>query len=105
MALSVQVSNYKPYDRQLAFHLSPAKFRLFGGARGPGKSRSLLEEAFMVCLTEPDAKGGRKYRKDAQGIHAIILRTSLTDLEDSIISKFREQEHTGICWGQMGAKF
>ena len=83
-------SDYNPFPRQIAFHTDPHKFILFGGARGPGKSRALLEEAIRVCVAIPDGKGGSIPIKDGKDIQVIILRTSLIDLEDSIISKFRQ---------------
>lgn len=81
-----------PFEKQREFHSNGAKFRLFGGARGPGKSRAILEEAISTCLFKPDGKGGSTYRDDARGLNAIILRTSLTDLEGSVISKFKESD-------------
>ena len=36
---------YAPFAKQCDFHKSPAKYRLFGGAAGPGKSMALLMEA------------------------------------------------------------
>ena len=36
---------YEPFPRQNEFHLSKAKYRLFGGAAGPGKTKALLWEA------------------------------------------------------------
>ncbi len=36
---------YTPFPRQKEFHESPAKYRLFGGAAGPGKTKALLWEA------------------------------------------------------------
>src|SRR3990172_9597653 len=32
---------YTPFPRQKEFHESPAKYRLFGGAAGPGKTKAL----------------------------------------------------------------
>ena len=46
----VEVETYKPFPRQRAFHSSPAKYRLFGGAAGPGKSRAILEEAHTQAI-------------------------------------------------------
>jgi phage terminase large subunit len=52
----------------------------------------LLEEAISVCTQIPDGKGGALPIPAGQGqdIQTIILRTSLIDLEDSVISKFRQ---------------
>jgi hypothetical protein len=33
---------YEPFPRQKEFHDSAAKYRLFGGAAGPGKTKALL---------------------------------------------------------------
>jgi hypothetical protein len=38
---------YLPFKRQTEFHKSKAKYRLFGGAAGPGKSKALLWEAIQ----------------------------------------------------------
>ena len=38
---------YAPFAKQCDFHKSPAKYRLFGGAAGPGKSKALLMEAML----------------------------------------------------------
>ena len=38
---------YDPFPKQQEFHASPAKYRLFGGAAGPGKSKALLMEAIL----------------------------------------------------------
>ena len=38
---------YTPFPKQQEFHKSPAKYRLFGGAAGPGKSKALLMEAII----------------------------------------------------------
>jgi phage terminase large subunit len=88
----VGVSTYKPFPAQMRFHSDPRKFRLFGGARGPGKSRAILEEGIAACNFIPDGKGGSVYRENAEGLNALVLRTSLTDLEGSVISKFKESD-------------
>lgn len=89
MPESVTIHSYTPKAKQARFHADGHKCRLFGGARGPGKSRALLEEAIAVCTID-DRTG--QYRKEAKGLNALILRTSLTDLEGSIIMRFRESE-------------
>lgn len=38
---------YKPYAHQKKFHESGAKYRLIGGARGPGKTTALIAESVM----------------------------------------------------------
>jgi hypothetical protein len=44
---------YEPFVRQLEFHESKAKYRLFGGAAGPGKTKALLYEAIRQAHLHP----------------------------------------------------
>ncbi len=52
---------YTPFPRQRDFHSSPAKYRLFGGAAGPGKSKALLMEA----ISRRTNASGRQYASPA----------------------------------------
>ena len=45
--------NYEPFNRQKEFHDSAAKYRLFGGAAGPGKTKALLYEAIYQAHLHP----------------------------------------------------
>jgi phage terminase large subunit len=83
-----EVETYKPFPRQQVFHSSPAKYRLFGGAAGPGKSRSLLEEAVMQAL-------------EIDGCDTLVMRRTFAELEESIILPFRRD----IPWKAMGGKY
>ncbi|HXR33555.1 MAG TPA: phage terminase large subunit [Verrucomicrobiae bacterium] len=68
--------SYDPFPRQKEFHDSEAKYRLFGGAAGPGKTRALLEEAFVQA---------KKHR----GSDSLLLRRTYSELESSLIAQFR----------------
>ena len=46
---------YEPFPKQCLFHGSGAKYRLFGGAAGPGKSKALLMEAILQAHEHPGA--------------------------------------------------
>src|ERR1700684_2683059 len=46
---------YEPFPKQREFHASRAKYRLFGGAAGPGKSKALLMEAILQAHEVPGA--------------------------------------------------
>ncbi len=37
------LDSYRPFARQKQFHDSRAKYRLFGGAAGPGKTKALMK--------------------------------------------------------------
>ncbi len=75
----VRVSSfYNPFEKQKAFHRSKAKYRLFGGAAGPGKSLALLMEAMIQAHKWP-------------GVDTLILRRTFPELEKSIITQFRKR--------------
>jgi phage terminase large subunit len=67
---------YKAFDRQKEFHNSRAKYRLFGGAAGPGKSKALLWEAILEAQRMP-------------GSDTLLLRRTYPELEASLIAQFR----------------
>ncbi len=67
---------YKPFTKQEAFHKSPAKYRLFGGAAGPGKSKALLMEAILQAHEHP-------------GADTMLLRRTFPELEQSLLLYFR----------------
>ncbi|HYL46572.1 MAG TPA: phage terminase large subunit [Candidatus Limnocylindrales bacterium] len=67
---------YKPFARQRAFHGSPAKYRLFGGAAGPGKSKALLMECVVRAFENP-------------GANTLLLRRTFPELEQTLLHYFR----------------
>src|SRR6266478_2816155 len=68
--------SYEPFDRQKQFHLSPARYRLFGGAAGPGKTKALLWEAIFQAIL-------------VDGADTLLLRRTYPELESSLIAQFR----------------
>ena len=67
---------YEPFPRQKEFHESRAKYRLFGGAAGPGKTKALLYEAIYQAHLHP-------------GVDTLLLRRTYPELEASLITYFR----------------
>jgi phage terminase large subunit len=67
---------YSPFPKQQEFHASPAKYRLFGGAAGPGKSKALLMEAILQA-------------NDYAGANTLLLRRTFPELEQSLLLYFR----------------
>jgi len=67
---------YTPFPKQRQFHESPAKYRLFGGASGPGKSHALLMEAILQADETPGSNG-------------LLLRRTFPELEGSLLLYFR----------------
>jgi phage terminase large subunit len=68
--------SYEPFPRQREFHEARAKYRLFGGAAGPGKTKALLWEAIRQAL-------------EVAGCDTLLLRRTFPELESSLIAQFR----------------
>ena len=66
---------YDPFPKQIAFHTSPARFRLCVGGFGSGKSVAMLWEAVFHALEFPGSNG-------------LILRKTIPDLKRTVIDKF-----------------
>lgn len=75
---------YTPHPKQLVFHECAARYPLFGGARGPGKSHALRWHGHMSCMTVPH-------------MQVLLLRRALTDLRRS------HGRYMPIEAGQLGA--
>src|ERR1019366_9343669 len=67
---------YAPFPKQQQFHASSAKYRLFGGAAGPGKSKALLMEAILQA-------------HEYSGANTLLLRRTFPELEQSLLLYFR----------------
>src|SRR2546427_463277 len=67
---------YSAFPRQKEFHESKAKYRLFGGAAGPGKTKALLWEAIRQAL-------------EVAGCDTLLLRRTYPELESSLLTYFR----------------
>ena len=69
---------YQAQLQQDKFHSSPAKFRLFGGAAGGGKSEAMLFEAIALCQEIPGAYG-------------LLMRKTFPELKMSLIMRALEK--------------
>ncbi len=67
---------YRPFPRQKEFHASRVKYRLFGGAAGPGKTKALLWEAIFQAAR-------------IDGCDTLLLRRTYPELESSLLAYFR----------------
>lgn len=85
-----EIQTYKPFPRQQEFHRNPAKYRLFGGQAGPGKSRALLEEACLKAWRNP-------------GSTNMLMRRTYPELQGSIIEPFLR--HVFPQWREAGATY
>ena len=95
---------YQPFAKQQQFHGSPAKYRLFGGAAGPGKSKALLMEAILQA-------------HEHAGANTLLLRRTFPELEQSLLLYFRrdvprelyqsfnESKHLVTWWNNSTTRF
>lgn len=85
---------YTPRPVQRAFHESGAKYRAQIGGFGSGKSRCLLMEAIVHCLTVP-------------GCNCLIIRRTHRDLQKTIINLLLNPTEAGlgISLEKLDAKF
>jgi phage terminase large subunit len=67
---------YFPFPKQSEFHASAKKYRLFGGAAGPGKTKALLMETIDQA---------NRY----SGVDTLLLRRTFPELESSLMQYFR----------------
>lgn len=74
---------YKAYAHQKEFHESKKRFRLLGGAAGPGKTFALIMDHMMVCNKFP--------LETAPQVHTLLLRRTHPKLEQTVITRFREK--------------
>ncbi len=99
-----KVLPYKPFPRQQMFHASAAKYRLFGGAAGPGKSKALLMEAVQQA-------------NEHAGVNTLLMRRTFPELEGSLLLYFRrdvprelyrsynDSKHTVTWWNGSTTRF
>jgi hypothetical protein len=74
---------YEAFPHQLAFHSSPLKHRLLGGAAGPGKTFALIMDHMLNC--------NRFSVQDAPQVHTLLLRRTHPKLAATVITRFREK--------------
>lgn len=74
---------YNAYPHQKAFHESPLRHRLLGGAAGPGKTLALILDHMLNCNQFP--------AETAPQVHTLLLRRTYPKLDDTVITRFREK--------------
>jgi|HubBroStandDraft_6_1064221.scaffolds.fasta_scaffold01036_8 phage terminase large subunit len=95
---------YSAFPKQQLFHGSNAKYRLFGGAAGPGKSKALLMETVLQATA-------------TAGVNTLVLRRTFPELEQSLLLYFRrdvprelyksynESKHVVTWWNDSTTRF
>lgn len=77
------INTYKPTETQMRAHRSKARYKLFGGAMGGGKTRWLCEEAKDLSLRYPGNRG-------------VMCRWHLSDFKNSTLKTLIECLPPGI---------
>lgn len=83
---------YDPLPQQKKFHLSPAKYRLFGGSAGGGKSYGVIGEAIMRSVKYDFPLTGAIFRRSYPELEATIIRTMLNILP-TWFYKYNQSQH------------
>lgn len=83
--------HYSPFPKQRMFHESRAKYRMFGGAAGPGKTRALLWETIFQAHAFPN-------------VDTLLLRRTFPELEMSLLAEFRKNVPRGLYLNYNAAK-
>lgn len=62
----IAIENYKPFEAQQRFHSATQRNKLYGGAMGGGKTRTLCEEVVQLMIDFPGNRGfiGRVHFSD-----------------------------------------
>ncbi len=87
---------YKPFPQQQLFHDSTIKYRLFGGAAGPGKTKALLWEAIYQAARVPGSDG-LLLRRTYGELESSLLAYFRRDVPRSFYKKFNESKHV-VMW-------
>lgn len=75
---------YSPYPFQHNYHASPTKYKLMGGAAGPGKTLGLIVEHMISSneFTDP---------VEAKQVHTLLLRRTHPKLLKTVVTRFQEK--------------
>ena len=74
----VSIETYKPEPAQIKFHTAPQRNKLYGGAMGGGKTRTLCEEVNRLMIDYPGNRG-------------LLLRKTFADLRISTYLQLTEK--------------
>ena len=83
---------YDPLPQQKKFHLSPAKFRLLGGACGGGKTYGIIAEGLMRSVKYDFPLVGAIFRRSFPELDSTIIRTMLQVLPRWFY-KYNQSQH------------
>jgi PBSX family phage terminase large subunit len=67
---------FRPFAKQAVFLAQDGMIGLFGGAAGPGKTKTIYNQAVHLCMQHEE-------------FSAILFRRKIDDIEDSIVNKLK----------------
>lgn len=82
---------YVPMPSQLKFHMSPKKYKLYGGAMAGGKSVALCAEVVRLCLLYP-GNSVLLARKTLKDLKKTTLRILLELLPESLVASYNKTD-------------
>ena len=85
-------SLYDPLPQQVKFHASPAKYRLYGGACGGGKTYAVIWEAILRCLKYDFPVTGAIFRSSYPELDSTIIRT-MREILPNWFYKYNQAQH------------
>lgn len=83
---------YDPLPQQRKFHLSPAKYRLLGGAVGGGKTMAIMAESVMRSIKYDFPLTGAIFRRSFPELEATVIRGMLNMLPRWFY-KYNQSQH------------
>ena len=83
---------YEPLPQQKKFHMSPAKYRLLGGAVGGGKTAAIMAEAVMRSVKYDFPLTGAIFRRSFPELESTIIRGMLNMLPNWFY-KYNQSQH------------
>lgn len=93
---------YDPFAKQVAYHQSEARYRLYGGSKGCGKSKAIRFDHHLFHLAVPGSRGliTRRLLKELQRSHLLDLPAEIRALGGTAAGfEWRKSEvGAGVLW-------
>ena len=93
----VTIETYVPFENQIKFHKATQRNKLYGGAMGGGKSRTLCEDIHRLMVKYPTNRGyiGRKHFNDFKlTTYLILIEKTLAEyIENELVVENKQDKY------------